>query len=327
MRRTRYILLAALAVLALLAGCSHADPAVKRDGLSGKLLIFHAGSLSVPFKEMAAEFAAEHPSVKVERIAGGSLAMIRQVTELGKRVDIVASADYSAIPKMMYPRYADWTIRFATNRMVIAFTESSKFANEINGDNWYEILQRPGVRFGHADPNMDPCGYRTLMVWKLAEKYYGVPGLYESLNKACPAANVRPKSVELLALLESGELDYAFEYQSVAVQHGLKYINLPKEIDLSDPHLDDRYSSAVVEVAGKAPGEKIRLRGSAITYGLTIPKVAMNREAAVEFVKFCLGEKGRAILEKNGQEPLVPPLVDKPEKLPKELEPLVSPSK
>ncbi len=322
------VLFAVLSAMLILAGCSGSGhPAGKAGNLSGKLVIFHAGSLSVPFKEMAAEFMSEHPAVKVERVAGGSLSMIRQVTELGKRADIVASADYSAIPKMMYPKYADWTIRFATNRMVVAFTSSSKFADEINESNWYEILQRPGVRFGRADPDVDPCGYRTLMVWQLAERYYGVPGLYKRLNDACPQENVRPKSVELLALLESGELDYAFEYQSVAVQHGLKYVNLPREIDLSDPKLNKTYSMAVVRVAGKAPGQKVEMRGSAITYGITIPKTAQNREAAVQFLEFCLGEKGKAILKKNGQEPVAPALVDDMDELPEELRALVSPAK
>jgi len=32
---------------------------------------------------------------------------------------------------------------------------------------------------GGADPNTDPSGYRTLLVWQLAERYYREPRLYE----------------------------------------------------------------------------------------------------------------------------------------------------
>ena len=45
----------------------------------------------------------------------------------------------------------------------------------------YEILQKEDVKFGRHDPDQDLGGYRTLMVWQLAEKYYGVSGLYQKL--------------------------------------------------------------------------------------------------------------------------------------------------
>ncbi|GAI28734.1 unnamed protein product, partial [marine sediment metagenome] len=96
-----------------------------------------------------------------------------------------------------------------------AYTNKSRFGNEINRDNWYEILQRDGVRYGRSDPNQDPCGYRTLMVWQLAEDYYNAPELYDKLYGAAGEL-IRPKEVDLIALLESGDLDYAFEYSSVA---------------------------------------------------------------------------------------------------------------
>ncbi len=40
----------------------------------------------------------------------------------------------------------------------------------------------------------------------------------------------------LLGLLESGAIDYCFEYKSVAKQHGLMYINLPPDINLGNIH-------------------------------------------------------------------------------------------
>jgi len=50
-----------------------------------------------------------------------------------------------------------------------------------------------------------------------------------------PAKNIRPKSVELVALLQSGELDYIYEYRSVAEQNKLNFLVFPPDIDLSDP--------------------------------------------------------------------------------------------
>ena len=71
--------------------------------------VFTAGSLAMPFKELETVFEAQNPDVNVRRETWGSATMIRQVTELGKKADIIASSDYSIILPMMEPGgYADW---------------------------------------------------------------------------------------------------------------------------------------------------------------------------------------------------------------------------
>jgi molybdate/tungstate transport system substrate-binding protein len=45
----------------------------------------------------------------------------------------------------------------------------------------------------------------------------------------------------LLGLLESSDIDYTFEYESVAIQHELGFVVLPEEIDLSTEDFFDRY--------------------------------------------------------------------------------------
>ena len=146
------------------------------------------------------------------------------------------------------------------------------------------------------------------MVWQLAERHYGIAGLSERLDEHCPPENVRPKETDLIALLESGDMDYAFEYRSVAIQHGLNYVTLPPEINLSDPQLADAYREATVEVSGREPGTTTTLVATPIVYGLTIPRNAPHPDEALAFVRFILGPQGQAILEEAGQPPLVPPL-------------------
>ena len=145
----------------------------------GKVVLFHAGSLSMPFAAMEKEFEARYPGVDLLREASGSQAAARKVTDLNRPCDLMASADFKVIDKLLIPAQADWNIRFATNQMVLCYTEKSRFAQEVNARNWPEILQRKEVVWGHSDPNLDPCGYRSLMVLQLAEKHYGRPGLYE----------------------------------------------------------------------------------------------------------------------------------------------------
>jgi len=301
--------------LSLIPGCSGGTT----------LTIYHAGSLTIPFDEVTKEFNKLYPDIKVQTEAAGSVTTIRKVTELGKKAGIIASADYTLIPEMMFPEYADWYITFAGNRMVIAYTDSSQFEDEINKDNWYEILQRDGVNYGRSDPNHDPCGYRTLMVWQLAQDYYNAPGLYDKLYGAAGEL-IRPKEVDLIALLESGDLDYAFNYLSIARQHKLSFVELPAEIDLSSQAFRDYYSKAKVEIAGKKPGETITKTGKPIVYGITIPKNAPHPELAVAWVSFLLSSDGMAILEANGQPPIIPAVTNDKGKLPDELRKYVTDS-
>lgn len=294
------IFLAVALLLFCVAGSACAEP-------SGKLVIFHAGSLSVPFDDMEKAFEAKYPKVDVQRESGGSTKLARMITELGKPADIMASADYEVIDQMLVPEFAAWNARFATNQIVLCYTPASKYASEVNDKNWAEILQRKDVLWGHADPNLDPCGYRSLMAIQLAEKFSGQAGLYDKVLANRPEKNVRPKSVELISMLESGNMDYAFEYMSVAVQHGLKYVTFDDHINMGNYAMDPFYKTATVKVTGKEPGQFVDLKGSSITYGVTMLKNAPNAEAAEAFLAYLLDENGGLkILKDQGQPPIVP---------------------
>ena len=272
-----------------------------------KVIIFHAGSLTVPLAEMEKAFEAKYPKIDILREGGGSTKMARMISEVGKPADIMASADFTVIDKTLIPNYATWNIRFATNQLVLCYTDKSRFAGEINADNWYEILARKGVVWGHSDPNLDPCGYRSLMVLQLAEIFYKKPGLYDKLLANRPEENVRPKSVELISMLNTGNMDYAWEYLSVAVQQNLKYVKLDDHINLGNYSFDDFYKKATVKVTGKKPGTWITRTGKSCTYGITLIKDAPDREAALAFLNYMLDpEGGLKVLESMGQPPFIP---------------------
>lgn len=311
---------AVFCIMLMVSSISLAEP-------QGKLVIFHAGSLSVPFESMEKTFEAKYPKVDVQREAAGSQKCARKITDLKKPCDIMASADYKVIDKLLIPEYAEWNVRFATNQLVLTYTKKSKHAQEINEHNWYKILLKKDVVWGHSDPDLDPCGYRSLMVIQLAEKYYKQPGLYQKLIDNRPVQNVRPKSVELISLLQTGNMDYAWEYLSVAVQHGLKYIILPKEINLGDYQQDELYKKAVVKVVGKKPGTIMEIEGKSCTYGVTLLKEAQNKEAAIAFLEYLFAPKGGLkVLKEMGQPPFIPcrvPSEVMKKKLPPGLQPMV----
>jgi molybdate/tungstate transport system substrate-binding protein len=200
---------------------------------------------------------------------------------------------------------------------------------------WYDVLRHKEVSYGHSNPDDDPCGYRTLMVIQLAELYYEEMRLYDALIPGSEhergrvtqgRERVRSKSVDLIALLKSGDLDYAFEYRSVAVQHGLNFIELDDAINLSqtgkigntDMLYEDFYEKASIEIIkdpGPPPTYKTK-KGKPIVYGITIPQNAPNKGLAMEFIALLLSQEGQNIMyAKNGQPCIVPALCDRPEKL------------
>ncbi len=286
------------------------------------LKVFHAGSLAAPFEEMEAAFEEAYPNVDVQLYPGGSTAIVKDITELDKTADVLASADYSLIPSYMVPDDADWYAIFAKNTMVLTYTDQSLYADEINADNWYEILARDDVLWAFSDPNLDPCGYRTPMVIQLAELYYGDDQIFESIVSAnsnitvteengvylihsespepVDQLSIRPKSVELVQMVQAGGLDYAWEYRSVAVQNDLKFVELPAAIDLSSVEYADTYATVQEECGGQVR------TASPIVYGVTVPTNSENPELGIEFVKMLVGETGQEIMSGQGQPPIVP---------------------
>ncbi|MET1102380.1 MAG: tungstate ABC transporter substrate-binding protein WtpA [Pyrodictiaceae archaeon] len=310
-----------------------------------EIRVCSAGSLTMPLRVLAAGFEREY-GVRVLVEPSGSVEAVRKVTDLGRSCDVVAVADYRLIPMFMMPRYADWYVVFATNSMVVAFTDNSRYANEAGGASIgiVDILARPGVSYGFSDPNRDPCGYRAVGIiglialekrdLSILERLVidKIPGSsYQLVNgtlhiyipptiKPRDGLIIRPKGIDLVSLLESGSIDYAFEYRSVAVQHGLRYVELPASVNLADPGLAKKYSRVVVHIL-VGTGKEKEIPITPIAYGTTIPKNAEHPREALLFVKYLL-EHGRRVFGERGQLFLEKPLGYG--KVPEELKGLVA---
>jgi molybdate/tungstate transport system substrate-binding protein len=302
-------------------------------GEGGKMQfrIFHAGSLSVPFQELEKIFEEENPAIDVQREPYGSATAIRQVTELGRPADVLGSADYRLIDRLMVqadPKHADWNLLFARNSVGLTYVEKGDLTQE----NWAEVLRDPEVRVGMSNPNQDPCGYRGLFCMYLADEVLGEEGLFEELVLANSNVELeetddgavirvpedvrytgrlvmRPKETDLIALLEEGAIDYLLLYQSVASQHGLGFFELPGEVNLSRADLAETYGKvSVLQYAGQ-PERETPVSGGPIVYGVTIPTSAPHPEEAARFVKLLVSERGRQVFQQNGQPPIEPPVL------------------
>lgn len=316
-----------------------------------------AASLLFPLGKVEEAFEKAHPEVNVEIEGHGSIQVIRQVTELSKKADLLMVADYSLIPLMMYnsselgsnQSFADWYIRFASNKIVLAYTSSSKYASEVNVTNWFSVLMKSDVVFGFPNPMIDALGYRALMVMQLAETYYGNNSIFYNLvtrnfdppissipsdgnytiivpEVQQPKANVilRASSIQLIPLLETGSMDYCFLYISNAKQYGLQYVELPDEFNLGNPQFERLYEHVTVRFELQR-FETIGLErpGKTIYYGFTIPNNAVQKDLAVEFAKFLLGEEGRGIFESAWHPVFLPSYTDNKQDVPSNLQTFV----
>ena len=306
------------AVLILWLAAAVAPSLQGQQGPTGQLVVFNAGSLAKPLSELLAAFRGRNPGVSPAQENSGSLEAARKITDLGKTPDVISVADYGIIPKLLIPKHAGWYATFARNAMVLAYTEESTGADEINGRNWWQILLRTGIRAGHSDPALDPNGYRSLMVFQLAEKFYHQPGLADRLDRAFLPKYMRPKEADLVALVQAGELDYAWSYLSIARTAGLRHVDLPAEVNLSDPKLASWYAQARVRLPGAIRGgrDSVEFVGEPIIYALTIPTRAPHPATAAAFVRFVCSPPGQAILAANGFTLLDQPVIAGPAKPP-----------
>jgi molybdate/tungstate transport system substrate-binding protein len=352
-------LVAAIALPCL--GCSNPagdDGADQGNGGKATLRVLFAGSLIIPFAQLEKEFEAANPEIDVNMEGHGSIQAVRIVGDLHEQADLVITADYQLIPMLLYEvqdpdsgqPYSTWSVMFATNKMALAYAPESPFADEVSVDNWPEIINREGVRLGMSDPRFDANGYRVLMTVKLAERYYDRPDLFAETfsgvfrvpvrasnsgdgtlitvpevleTKSGSHVVLRPYSVNLLPLLKSGDIDYAFEYESVIKQHGLKYVSLPPEIDLSDPEYASTYSAVTVKLDfQRFASVKPEFAGEPIRYGATIPINAREPEAAAKLLAFLLGPEGQRIMAENYQPMITPALSDNLDALPESVKAL-----
>jgi len=324
---------------------------------SKTLKILCAGSLLNPLNAVAEAYMEENPGVNVYIEGHGSIQVIRHHTEMNDTADILMVADYALLPTMMYDtpipgsgiNYTDWYLRFAGNRLVLAYTDLSRHSENVNSSNWHETLLQPDVKIGFPNPLIDALGYRSLMVVQLTEEYYNQNGYFKNLvsdNFENPFKTVkltdktvifvpeiveplndkisfRASSVQLIPLLESGGVDYCFLYRSNAEQYGLNYLELPEELNMGNPEYDNYYDNVMIRYHHQRFSSiGLDRHGGTIYYGLTIPADTPNPKLAEEFTKYILTGEGKTIFTNLNHPIYQPAYTDNPQKIPENLKQL-----
>lgn len=249
----------ALYAVVALALCACADRAPRPP-----ITIFAAASLARPLKALTDSLRSQQRIPSIVEL-GGSLDHARKLTDLGRAPDVILLADDDVMASLV-PAHLGWYVRFATNRLAIAYGPRSQFRDSINADNWWRMLTKPGVRVGRADPAIAPAGKHALNLMSRVDGYYDRSGIDDSLRARALQQYVRPNATELAALLETGEVDYIIDYESVARQYGFDFVSLPQDL---------------------AP---------AILYGIGVPRLAKDSLGAIRFIAYVLSDEGQRTL-------------------------------
>ncbi|MHB8732168.1 MAG: extracellular solute-binding protein [bacterium] len=301
-----------LVVAVALVGGGGAPEAV--SAAPAPVRVLYAGSLVNVFERDLGPAFTRRAGIPFLGRAGGSTALAHLIRDGLARADVFVSAD-PAVNRLLAPQAgvpsATWFLTFGSTSMVVAYAPGSRFAPALRAAAdpgpagrsnpalqhraWFRVLASPGLRLGRTDPALDPKGYRTLFVLRLAERYYGEPGLAGRLLGTEENPQQTFPEEALIGRLTSGQLDAGFFYMVEAIAQRLPYVTLPPALNLADPAFAASYA-AVSYVDPKG----VTYRGAPILYTVAIPTSARNADGAARFIAFLLGREGRGLLAARG---------------------------
>jgi molybdate/tungstate transport system substrate-binding protein len=161
-------------------------------------------------------------------------------------------------------------------------------------NTFFTALTSGTVKVGISNPTADPAGYRAWLVLEAAGYLYsaGNQQAYASpLLKS--ASNVTASSAaNLVAPLQSGQIQFLFIYRSAAISDSLGYLLLNSHVNLGSASLNSFYSNFTYTAGGT------KNVGAAIVLCITIPMSSVNTAEALQFVQYVV--KNAASLSSYG---------------------------
>lgn len=198
--------------------------------LSGTLNVFAAASLKGTFTELATEFEADNPAVKVSLSFDGSSTLVTQIQE-GAPADVFASADQANMEKLSDAGLVQGTpVHFAKNVLTLVVPPGNPA-----GITSFADAAKDGVKLVICAPQV-PCG---------AASQSDATSAGLTLSPVSEELNV----TSVLGKVTSGEADAGLVYVTDAKSAGNKVESIP--LDLAKPTVN-LYPIAAVNTS-KAP--------------------------------------------------------------------------
>jgi len=312
-----------LLLCSVITGLSAQNSTQSKPG--GTVRVLYAGSLGAVLEKSVGPEFEKASGFTYQGEGQGSLGAAKMIFDGLRSPDVFISADAAVNDKvLMTPakKLTDWYVTFASSAMVLGYNPNSKFKSlfeqvQAGKVPWYEALKTPGLKLGRTDPNLDPKGYRTIFLFHLAEGYYHRNDLTSLLGDPANPAQIFPEP-ELLIRMESGQLDAGFFYRHEVVAHKMPFIELPNQINQSDPALASLYREQKFTT-----NKGVTITASPIVFTVTIPHTVKNASGAIAFARFLIVGKGRTLIEQYGLRPAVILVNGDMSKVPSDIQPLI----
>lgn len=233
----------------------------------GQVSVFYAGSLVATMTKLAPAFDKATGYTFVG-LPGGSSALAAQIKGKTQRADVFLSAGTATNQTLMGTKngnWESWYVKFGTTPLLLGYSPKSSFAHDLKTQPWYKVVTKPGFLLGRTDPATDPKGVLAVRALDEAATTYHNPKLKAVTTST---TGVFPEET-LVGRLQAGQLDAGFFYGVEAKAAHLKTVTLGS-VHLMSP------------------------------YTITVVNGSPNRQGAIAFIAFLLGNKGTAILRNEG---------------------------
>lgn len=294
--------LAALGLVALAVAASGCGAAAAK--VSGTANVAYAGSLELLMEHSVGPAFTHRTGYHYQGRGGGSLGLAQEVRSGEIRPNVFISVGGGPLA-LLEPKFTNWAVQFASSPLVLAYQPNSPYAAELGQiakgklpiQDLFTVLAEKGFRLGRTDPNTDPQGQDFAMMFQLAQNLYQVPAATVSLDLGGGSAQIYPETA-LDSQLQAGQLDAASAFRSQALQLHLPFVPLPAPLDFASPQDSSTYARASLHLSTGAEVHGFLLNLEATALGKQPPA------AAAAFVAYLISPAGRAILSREGYDPL-----------------------
>ncbi|MHB8564596.1 MAG: extracellular solute-binding protein [Acidiferrobacteraceae bacterium] len=218
------------------------------------LQVAYAGSMGALMDQGVRPVVARSLGIALQGRGQGAFALAHLIVAGSIRPDIFISITPGPMQVLLAAGRVQRAIPVARTEMVLAYSRDSRFASRLESqppkEPWWRLLEDPHVRFGRTDPRTDPQGLNIIFLMELAQRYYHAPGLAARILG--PLENPRQifPEAEVMARLQSGQLDAGSAYKTQPSSFGLPFLSLPSEINLGDAGMERRYRDVSAVIGG-----------------------------------------------------------------------------
>lgn len=290
----------------LLLATSAAVAVAGRAVAATPITVAYAGSMGKLMNDGVNPAFTKETGIDVHGIGHGAVGLAHMIVGGAMAPDVFVPVSAGAAKIVLDAGKAAKAVPVASTSMVLAYSPDSKFAAQLKaakGDDWTKVFLNPAFRLGRTDPQTDPQGRYVLFALQLAGLYYKLPHFAEKVT----GGMMNPKQIfaepSLLARLQAGQIDATLGYKSAVVSQKLPYIELPDEINLSNPSFTKSvYEQASLTVKGKGGKSEVVHPSPLVFYAMAL-KAAPHAAEAAKYVAFLSGTEGQALFKAYGYGP------------------------